>query len=33
MLSCPRCRQWIIVDVQKLHITVIKEPSAKKQSR
>ena len=32
-LFCPKCKQQIVVDVQKLHITVIKEPDAKTQSR
>ena len=32
-LFCAKCKQQIVVDVQKLHITVIKEPDAKTQSR
>lgn len=32
-LFCPKCRRQIVVDVQKLHLTVIKEPDAKTQSR
>ena len=32
-LFCPKCRIQIVVNVQKLHLTVIKEPDAKTQSR
>ena len=32
-LFCPKCKRQIVVDVQKLHIIVIKEPDAKTQSR
>lgn len=32
-LFCPKCRIHIVVNVQKLHLTVIKEPDTKTQSR
>lgn len=32
-LFCPKCKRQIVVDIQKLHLTVIKEPDAKTQSR
>lgn len=32
-LYCPKCKQESIVNVEKLNITVIKEPDAKTQSR
>lgn len=32
-LFCPKCKSQILVNVQKLHMTVIKEPDAKTQSR
>lgn len=32
-LYCPKCKQESLIDAKKLHITVIKEPDAKTQSR
>ena len=32
-LYCPKCKQESIIEVKELHITVIKEPDAKTQSR
>ena len=32
-LYCPKCKQESLIDVKGLHITVIKEPDAKTQSR
>lgn len=32
-LFCPKCKHTSIVNVQKLNMTVIKEPDAKTQSR
>ena len=32
-LYCPKCRQETVIDVSKLHITVIREPDAQTQSR
>ena len=32
-LYCPKCKQESLIEVQNLHITVIKEPDAKTQSR
>ena len=32
-LYCPKCKQERLINVQKLNISVIKEPDAKTQSR
>ena len=32
-LFCPKCKQETLINVKKLHTTVIKEPDAKTQSR
>ncbi len=32
-LFCPKCKNETLIDVRNLHITVIKEPDAKTQSR
>ncbi|MFR8216382.1 MAG: cysteine-rich KTR domain-containing protein [Evtepia gabavorous] len=32
-LYCPKCKQESLIDAKELHITVIKEPDAKTQSR
>ena len=32
-LFCPKCKKEILVDVQQMNISVIKEPDAKTQSR
>jgi len=32
-LFCPKCKRQTVINVQKLNITVIKEPDAKTQSR
>lgn len=32
-LFCPKCKQETLIAVQKLNISVIKEPDAKTQSR
>ncbi len=32
-LYCPKCKQETLIEVKELHITVIKEPDAKTQSR
>ena len=32
-LFCPKCKQETIINVQKLNMSVIKEPDAKTQSR
>ena len=32
-LYCPKCKQETLINVQELHITVIKEPDAQTQSR
>lgn len=32
-LYCPKCKQENLIDAKELHITVIKEPDAKTQSR
>lgn len=32
LLFCPKCKKETLVDVQKLNITIIKEPDAKVQS-
>lgn len=32
-LYCPKCKQESLINVQKLNISVIKEPDAKTQSR
>jgi len=32
-LHCPKCKQEFLVDVEKLNVTIIKEPDAKTQSR
>ena len=32
-LFCPKCKRETVIHVKKLHISVIKEPDAKSQSR
>ena len=32
-LYCPKCKQETLIDIQKLKISVIKEPDAQTQSR
>ena len=32
-LYCPKCKQETLINAKELHITVIKEPDAKTQSR
>ncbi|MFQ7642477.1 cysteine-rich KTR domain-containing protein [uncultured Anaerostipes sp.] len=32
-LYCPKCKQELLINVQRLNISVIKEPDAKTQSR
>ena len=32
-LYCPKCKQECLIEEKELHITVIKEPDAKTQSR
>ncbi len=32
-LFCPKCKQQTLINVQKLNMTVIKEPDAQTQSR
>lgn len=32
-LFCPKCKQETLINVQKLNVSVIKEPDAKTQSR
>ncbi|MTI94624.1 MAG: conjugal transfer protein [Firmicutes bacterium] len=32
-LFCPKCKQETIINVKELHMSVIKEPDAKTQSR
>lgn len=32
-LYCPKCRQGTLINAKELHITAIKEPDAKTQSR
>lgn len=32
-LFCPKCKKEMLIDVKELHITVIREPDAKTQSR
>ena len=32
-LFCPKCKQETIINVKQLHMSVIKEPDAKTQSR
>ena len=32
-LYCPKCKQENLIEAENLHITVIKEPDAKTQSR
>ena len=32
-LFCPKCRQEQLINVQKLKVTIIKEPDAQTQSR
>lgn len=32
-LYCPKCKQETLIEVKNLHITIIKEPDAKRQSR
>ena len=32
-LYCPKCKRESLIDAKELHITVIKEPDAKTQSR
>ena len=32
-LYCPKCRQEILIEVENLQVTVIKEPDAQTQSR
>ena len=32
-LYCPKCKQESLINAKELHITVIKEPDAKTQSR
>lgn len=32
-LYCPKCRQEILIEIENLKITVIKEPDTKMQSR
>ncbi|EGO5979814.1 cysteine-rich KTR domain-containing protein [Enterococcus faecalis] len=32
-LFCPRCRNETLVNIEKMKITIIKEPDAKTQSR
>ena len=32
-LYCPKCKQESLIEAKNLHITVIKEPDAKTQSR
>ena len=32
-LYCPKCKQEMLIDVQRLNISVIKEPDAQTQSR
>ena len=32
-LFCPKCKQENLINIQKMQITIIKEPDAKTQSR
>jgi Zn-finger nucleic acid-binding protein len=32
-LYCPKCKQEVLVNVEKMNVTVITEPDAKTQSR
>lgn len=32
-LYCPKCKQETLINAKELHITIIKEPDAKTQSR
>ncbi|WP_346906065.1 cysteine-rich KTR domain-containing protein [Faecalicatena orotica] len=32
-LFCPKCKQEILINIQQLNMSVIKEPDAKTQSR
>ncbi len=32
-LFCPKCRQEVLISVKQFHISIIKEPDAKTQSR
>ena len=32
-LYCPKCKQENLINIQKMQITIIKEPDAKTQSR
>lgn len=32
-LYCPKCRKETLINIQKMKITIIKEPDAKTQSR
>lgn len=32
-LYCPKCRQEILINVQQMNMSIIKEPDAKTQSR